>query len=68
MHAIATRADFNRLSPEQQEKFATLVFFCKRTLLPCRCEMIDNRDFVVTIGPGLPHAQHWIDRLDLDET
>lgn len=64
---IATRRDFSALSLEQQDKFASLLHFCRDSSLSCRCEMVGARDFTVTVGPGLPLAQHWIDRLDIDD-
>lgn len=64
---IATRKDYAALSVEQQDKFGSLLHFCRSSMLPCRCEMVGGRDFTVVVGPGLPLAQHWLDRLDIDD-
>lgn len=63
---VATRKDFNALSYEQQGKFSELISFCRSHSLSLRCEMVGGTDFTVVVGPGLPLAAHWQDRLDLD--
>ena len=66
MHRMATRIDWQQLSPEARNQHAVIIHACYKNGLSCRCEVVDNRDFSIRIAPGLSSAKYWIDRLDID--
>lgn len=66
MNRMATRIDWQQLSPEARNQHAVIIHACKQQNLSCRCEVIDGRDFAITIAPGLSSAKYWVDRLDID--
>ena len=66
MERTATAQDFRQLSPEQQAAHTAVLSACYIHRLSCRCEIVGNKDFAITIAPGLSAAKWWIDRFDLD--
>lgn len=66
MNRSATRMDYQQLSPEQRAAHARVLHACLESKLPCRCEVIDGREFSIVVAPGLSAAKYWIDKLDAD--
>lgn len=66
MERTATAQDFRQLSPEQQAAHANVLYVCHTHRLSCRCEIVGNKDFAITIAPGLSAAKWWLDRLNID--
>lgn len=66
MERIATANDFRLLSAQQQQAHTDLLRVCDAQRLSCRCEILGNRDFTVTVAPGLSSAKWWLDRFDID--
>ena len=66
MHRMATRNDFTNLPLPQQEGYAAMIRLAKEHKISLRCEVVDNRDFIVIAAPGNASAAYWMDRFDLD--
>ena len=63
--AVATQANFERLSDSDRDRYRQLLLECERLHLGCRCIMAGGKDFTVIVGKGLATARFWLNALDL---
>jgi GH18 family chitinase len=65
MARAAQLSDFERLSTQDQDRYAQLLQELERLHLGCRCEMVDGKDFTVTVASGYATPKFWLSRFGL---
>lgn len=70
MNASCSRATFKALPNATRAKLEALLINLHTLQLTCRVERLSNGtsagEVVVTVGPAMPAAAYWLDRLDID--
>lgn len=66
---MASRAaqgiDFLRLPEQDRERYAAVLDTLDRLKLGCRCEMVDGKDFTITVGKGYATARFWLEHFQV---
>jgi uncharacterized protein (DUF2249 family) len=61
----ATSQDFEKMPLPDRERYASVLRVLDNLRLGCRVEMIDGKDFTITIGKGYATAKFWLDNFSL---